>query len=67
MADYRIEPDGTVVVFLSERSTQRASGPKPRIGARLAFKTRSETAQFVHAGETEGFTFEGKEFLSQAS
>jgi hypothetical protein len=67
MADYRIEPDGTVVVFLSERATQRASGPKPKIGARLAFKTRFETAQFVRAGEAEGFTFEGKEFLAQAS
>jgi hypothetical protein len=67
MADYRIEPDGTVVVFLTERSTQRASGPKPKIGARLAFKTRYETAQFVRAGEAEGFTFDGKEFLAQAS
>ena len=67
MADYRIEPDGTVVVFLSERATQRASGPNPKIGARLAFKTRIETAQFVRAGEAEGFPFEGKEFLAQAS
>jgi hypothetical protein len=67
MADYRIESDGAVVVFLSERATQRVSGPKPKIGARLAFKTRFETAQFVRAGEAEGFTFEGKEFLAQAS
>ena len=65
--DYRIEPNGTVVVFLSERATQRASGPKPKIGARLAFRTRFETAQFVRAGEEEGFTFDGKEFLAQAS
>jgi hypothetical protein len=43
------------------------SGPSPKIGARLAFKTRYETAQFVHAGEEEGFTFEGKEFLAKAS
>ncbi len=68
MADYQIERDGTVVVFLSERATQRASGSaKPKIGARLAFKTRYDTAQFVRAGESEGFTFEGKEFLAQAS
>ncbi len=67
MSDYRIESDGSVVVFLSERVTQRASGPNPKIGTRLAFKTRFETAQFVRAGEAEGFTFEGKEFLAQAS
>jgi hypothetical protein len=68
MADYRIEPDGTVVEFLSERSTQRASGSAhPKIGARLAFKTRWDTAQFVEAGESEGFIFEGKEFLTRAS
>jgi hypothetical protein len=67
MADYRIKPDGTVVVFLSERATKRALEPNPKIGARLAFKTRYETAQFVQAGESEGFTFEGKEFLAQAS
>jgi hypothetical protein len=67
MADYRIEPDGTVVVFLSERATIRASGPNPKIGSRLAFKTRLDTAQFVRAGESEGFTFEGKDFVAQAS
>ena len=65
MADYRIEPGGTVVVFLSERSTLRAPGSAhPKIGARLAFKTRWDTAQFVEAGEAEGFTFGGKEFLA---
>jgi len=67
MTDYRIESDGTVVVFLGERATQRTSGPKPKIGARLAFKIRFETAQFVRAGEAERLTFEGKEFLAQAS
>jgi hypothetical protein len=67
MADYRIEPDGTVVVFLSERATKRASGTNPKVGARLAFKTKYNTAEFVQAGESEGFTFEGKEFLAQAS
>ncbi len=65
MADYRIERDGTVVVFLSQRSTQRASGTShPKIGARLAFKTKHDTAEFVRAGEREGFTFEGKEFVA---
>jgi hypothetical protein len=66
MADYRIERDGTVVVFLSERATKRASGTSPQIGARLAFRTKYNTAEFVRAGESEGFTFEGKEFLAQA-
>jgi len=65
MSDYRIEPNGTVVVFVSEKSTQRASGSAhPNVGARLAFKTKSDTSQFVRAGELEGFTFEGKEFLA---
>jgi len=67
MADYRIEPDGLIVVFLSERATRRASGPNPKIGARLGFRTVWDTAQFVEAGESEGFVFEGKEFSSRAS
>ena len=67
MADYRIERDGTIVVFLSEKSTRRAAGPSPKVGARLAFKTGYDTAEFVRAGESEGFTFEGKEFLAEAS
>jgi hypothetical protein len=65
MADYRIEPDGTVVDFLSDRSTQRASGTAhPKVGSRLAFKTKYDTADFVQAGEQEGFIFEGKEFIA---
>jgi len=40
------------------------AGPKPAVGARLAFKTVSDTAQFVRAGEVEGYPFEGKECLS---
>jgi hypothetical protein len=64
MADYRIEPDGTLVVLLSERATQRGVGPRPQQGARLAFKTRNDTAEFVQAGESQGFTFEGKEFVA---
>jgi len=64
-ADYRIERDGTVVVLESERSTQRGKGPKPAPGARLAFKTKHDTADFVRASEAEGFTFEGKEFLGR--
>jgi hypothetical protein len=68
MADYRIGSDGTIITFLSERSTQRASGAShPKVGSHIAFKSRHETAQFVRAGEAEGFTFEGKEFLAQAS
>jgi hypothetical protein len=64
MTDYRIEPDGTLVTMLSERSTQRGAGPKPKQGWRIAFKTRYDTAEFVRAGEAEGFIFEGKQFLA---
>ena len=64
MSDYRIEPDGTVVVLLTEKATNRAVGPKPAVGARLAFKTKSDTVKLVKAGEEEGFTFDGKEFLA---
>ncbi len=66
MVDYGIEPDGTLVAMLSERATQRGTGPKPKQGWRIAFKTRYDTAQFVRAGEAEGFTFEGKEFIADA-
>ena len=61
--DYRIEPNGTTVVLQSLRATQRGSGPKPQQGTRLAFRTKQDTAEFVRAGEAEGFTFEGKEFV----
>jgi hypothetical protein len=62
--DYRIEPNGTVVVLESMRATQRGRGPKPQQGARLAFRTKHDTAEFVRAGEAEGFTFQGKEFMA---
>jgi hypothetical protein len=65
MNDYKIEPDGTLVTMLSERSTQRGQGSShPKMGWRIAFKTRYDTAAFVRAGEAEGFTFEGKQFLA---
>jgi hypothetical protein len=64
MADYRIGQHGTIVAYLSERATQRAAGEvHPKVGSHIAFKTRSDTARYVRAGEAEGFTFEGKEFL----
>lgn len=67
MADYRIGPDGTIVTFVSERSTLRASGANhPKVGHSVAFKTRRDTAEYVHVAEAEGFTFEGKEFLAPA-
>ncbi len=66
MADYRIEQGGTVVVYLSEKATNWVTGPKPAVGARLAFKTKFETEEFVEALEAEGFTFEGKEYLTAA-
>jgi hypothetical protein len=62
-ADYRIETEGTVLVLESERATQRGKGPKPQRGARLVFKTKHDVAEFVKAGESEGFKFEGKEFI----
>jgi hypothetical protein len=68
MADYRIGQDGTIVTYLNERATQRASGEvHPKVGSHIVFKTRSDTAKYVRAGEAQGFTFEGKEFLAQAS
>ncbi len=65
--DYKIEPNGTIVVLQSVRATQRGRGPKPQPGARLAFRSRSDTAEFVRAGEADGFTFEGKESLADAA
>jgi hypothetical protein len=62
-SDYRIGADGTSIMILSERATTRGSGPRPKRGWTIAFKSRYESTQFVDAGESEGFTFEGKEFL----
>jgi len=62
-ADYRIGQDGTSIMIVSERATQRGQGPKPKRGWSIAFKSRYESAEFVQAGEIEGYTFEGKEFL----
>ena len=64
-ADYRIVPDGTAVVHLSERSIRRASGSGPgvKLGWSMVFKSRYDTAEFVHAGEADGYIFEGKEYL----
>jgi hypothetical protein len=67
MADYRTERDETIVVFLTEKSTRRAAGPNPKVGARLAFKTSYDAAEFVRAGESEGLTFGGKEFPAEAA
>jgi hypothetical protein len=63
--DYRIERDGTTVVLVSERATQRGTGPRPQQGARLAFRTTHDTLQFVRAAESEGFLFEGKEIFGE--
>jgi hypothetical protein len=63
--DYRIERDGKTVVLVSERATQRGSGPKPQQGARLAFKNAHDTLQFVRAAEAEGFLFEGKDIFGE--
>ena len=54
-SESQIEPE--------RRATQRGLGPRPKIGARLAFKTISEMAEFVRAGEAAGFVFEGKQYL----
>ncbi|MGH9498171.1 MAG: hypothetical protein ACRD3L_03440 [Terriglobales bacterium] len=61
--DYRIERDGTLITVLSDRATRRGKGPRPKQGWRVAFKSRYEAAEFVEAGEADGFSFEGKEFL----
>lgn len=62
-ADYSIGPDGTTITFASERAINRVSGPKPKQGWHLAFRSRQEAANFVEIGESEGYSFEGKEFL----
>jgi len=63
MADYRIEPGGTVVVFLSDRATQRASGPKPKIGARLAFRTRTKRRSLYRQTKPKASRLKGRNFL----
>ena len=64
--DYRIEPDGTVITILSRRATRRSGkAPFPRIGQRLVFRTRKESAEYVRLAEAEGLAFAGKEFLRQ--
>lgn len=67
MADYKIEPDGKLVIFLNARSAVGSEQNRSDSGAKLSFKSKDETAEFVRAGECHGFTFEGKEFLVQAS
>ena len=67
MADYKIEPDGKLVIFLNARSAAGSELSGGDSGARLTFQSKHETAEFVRAGECHGFTFEGKEFLVQAS
>jgi hypothetical protein len=62
MADFKIDPDGMAIKFLSERSTRRGTG-QPKVGARIVFRSKDETAEFVRAAESEGFTFEGRVFL----
>ncbi|MGA7851737.1 MAG: hypothetical protein WCA15_00335 [Candidatus Acidiferrales bacterium] len=64
MIDYRIGADGTLITMLTERSIQRGIGAKPKLGWSIAFKSQYEAADFVRAGEAEGFTFEGKQFLA---
>ena len=65
MADYKIEPDGKLVIFLKARSTVGSELSRDDSGAKLSFQNKNETAEFVRAGECHGFTFDGKEFLVQ--
>lgn len=67
MADYKIEPDGKLVIFLNARSAAGSEQNRRDSGAELLFESKDETAEFVRAGECHGFTFEGKEFLAKAS
>ena len=67
MADYKIEPDGKLVTFVKARSATGSEQNPRNSGTQLSFKTIDETAEFVRTGECHGFTFEGKEFLAQAS
>jgi hypothetical protein len=61
-ADYRVGRDGTSVTALSDRASRR--GGSSTRGLWLVFRTKTETAEFVNAGEAQGFSFEGKEYLS---
>jgi hypothetical protein len=67
MADYKIEPDGKLVIFLNARSAAGSEQFRSKSGAKVSFQSKDETAEFVRAGECHGFTFEGKEFLVPAS
>ncbi|MBV9183791.1 MAG: hypothetical protein JO356_21005 [Acidobacteria bacterium] len=67
MADYKIEPGGKLVTFLKNPFAGRLDRSQNRAGAQLSFQSKDETAEFVRAGECHGFTFEGKEYLPQAS
>ena len=62
--DYKILPDGTTVVLVSQKATNRGTGPEVRQGSAMPFKTRHDTGDFVRRSEAEGFTFGGKEFLA---
>ena len=66
LADYRIEQHGHAVIILTDRARQRDTRPRPVRGWRIPFQTQHETAEFVLAGEAEGFTFEGKELIADA-
>lgn len=46
----------------SDRAGSRPAGPSCK-GLTLAFKTGYDTAEFVVAGESQGYTFTGKELL----
>jgi hypothetical protein len=67
MADYKIEPDGKLVTFLKAGSHGGSEQNRRNSGEQVSFQSIDETAEFVRAGECHGFTFEGKEFLAQAS
>jgi hypothetical protein len=68
MADYRIEPDGTAIILLIATATRQTYDENhPARATRFSFRSKHEIADFVQAGESHGFTFDGKEFLPQTS
>jgi hypothetical protein len=67
MEDYQIKSDGRGsfgISALSERAQNRAAGPPVTSNLTLMFRGRADALEFVTAGEAQGFTFAGKEFLA---
>jgi len=64
MADYRL---GRTLPSLPSSASEQPRGRQhesSKVGHSVAFKTRRDTAEYVHVGEAEGFIFEGRSFCA---